>query len=147
MLEAKERMFRHGKALLLIMLLTLLACFGVFQLYSFHYIDGASPAYSEEAVHTYRWFTSIIGFLVFVNLAELVYVQIEAYPRTRFPFVIVRRRVTAAERMSTTWRALGCCCCKHPTYNRQRIPKSFYKALDRHGEWDDDFSNHTPGQG
>lgn len=130
MIESKERMFRQAKAFLAIMLITLVACFIAFQAYSYPYIVQSSPHYLPDAWHTWKIYTGIMSALVLINAAETVYIQVAFYFRWRFPFISLRRRVTATQRLSMLWLVYGCPTCKRPEFNRNRLPRRFYKDLE-----------------
>lgn len=128
-LEAKERIFRQGKAFLLIMIITLIGAFVVFQFYSMDYIDPTSPIYQPDAPHKYVWFSAIIGVIVLINCIELTYVQLAVNFVRKFPFVKFRKRVAGTERLSMIWQVLDCPNRKREQFGELEIPAKFYKDL------------------
>ena len=132
-MESRERMFRQARAFLLIMLLTLIGCFAALQGYSRQYISPASPFYSPEHVDTWLIFTAITGLILLINCVEVIYIQLAVQVRYSFPFLRLRRRVTAQQRLSMIWQALGCPACKERIFKGNRIPRRFYRDLEDPG--------------
>lgn len=130
-LESKERFFRQAKGLLLLLLFTLLVEFIVFQFYSLQYIDRSSPSYEPDAFHTYLSFNTIIAFILLINCIELVYIQVALERTSRFPFFRFRKRVTGQDRLYMLWCAFHCHDRKKSDVKDKKIPKSFYRALER----------------
>ena len=130
-LESKERMFRQSKALLWLILLTLICEFVVFQFYSSQYYDPGSPFYHPDAYHSYFWFSVIIGIIIMINCLEMLYIRVGAERRRNFPYFRFRKRVTGQERLYMIWELLECHRLKRPEYGHDRIPKKFYRALEK----------------
>lgn len=129
-LESRDRMFYQAKGLLGILLLTIGIAYLVFQLYSFCYIFRSSPLYQPGAFTDYRWYNTIIGFIVMINCLELLYIRVAVDRTQRFPFFRIRQRVTGQDRLSKIWMLLGCSKLKTPEYNQNRIPRTFYDNQD-----------------
>lgn len=129
-LESRDRMFYQAKGLLGILLLTIGIAYLVFQLYSFCYIFPSSPFYQPGAFTDYRWYNTIIGFIVMINCLELLYIRLAVDRTTRFPFFRIRQRVTGQERLSKIWMILGCSKLKTPEYSQNKIPRTFYDNQD-----------------
>ncbi len=132
-LESKERVFRQARGLLRILFLTIFLDCVVFHLYSYRYIDPASPAYEPGALHSYVWFSTIIGAIVLINCLELLYIQVAWTVSFRFPFLRFRHRVTGRDRVAELWRLLDCPARKAEAFQANRIPRKFYRDLDRAG--------------
>ena len=133
-MESKDRMYRQGKAFLLIMLITLIACFATLQGYSWKYIHPVSEFYAREHLRTYWFFTAITGLIVLINCIELMYIRVAVQFRFEFPFIRLRRRVTAQQRLSMLWQVLGCPECKQPPFHGSRIPARFYRDMEDPGK-------------
>lgn len=129
-LESKERVFRQARGLLRILFLTIFLDCVVFHLYSYRYIHPASPLFEPDAMHSYLWFSTIIGVIVLINCLELLYIQMAWTVSFTFPFVRLRHRVTGRDRVSELWRLFDCPRRKAEAFRRNRIPKNFYKDLD-----------------
>jgi hypothetical protein len=132
-MESKERMFRQSKALLWLILLTLIGEFVVFQFYSRPYCHPASPAYQPDAYHSYFWFSVIIGVIVLINCLEMLYIRVGCERRRGFPFFRFRWRVTGQQRLYMIWELLECHRLKKPEYGEDRIPRKFYRTRERQG--------------
>jgi hypothetical protein len=128
--ESKERMFRQAKNLLRIMLLTLILCYVVFHFYSIKYFWPTSPLREVGAFHTYFWYSLIISIILLINCLEIMYIVFTLDTTDRFPFLKLRRRVTAQDRLSMIWQHYGCPGLKLPLHDRSRIPRKFYKDLE-----------------
>ncbi len=125
-LESRNRMFSQAKGLLLLLLLTIVLDFIVFQYYSQPYISKNSAFYQPDAYRQYLWFTIIMGCIVMINCLEIIYIQIAVDKTERFPFFRIRRRVTGQDRLSKVWMILGCSRLKTTEYAKNKIPKNFY---------------------
>ncbi|MCK4840231.1 MAG: hypothetical protein KAS94_15600 [Desulfobulbaceae bacterium] len=132
-LESKDRVFRQAKGLLLILLLTLFIEFVVFQFYSLQFVMESSPLYEPGALHTYIWFCTMIGVIVFINFLEMLYIWVAISPRKGFPFFRLRHRVSGQDRLAMLWQKLDCPCHKSEALNRNRIPESFYRKYKKGG--------------
>jgi uncharacterized membrane protein len=133
-LESKERMFRQSKALLWLILLTLICEFVVFQFYSWKYYEPGSPFYHPDAYHSYFWFSVIIGIIVMINCLEMLYIRVGLERSRNFPYFRFRKRVTGQERLYMIWELLECHRLKGPEYGQDRIPKKFYRAREKSKE-------------
>jgi hypothetical protein len=129
-LESKERLLKQAKGLLAIIVITLIAEFLVFQVYSFPYVSPLSPKFSHEAYHNYRWYNTIIGIIILINCLEMLYIRVAVDYSPKFPFFRLRKRVSGQERLSAIWRTLGCKDLKLPEFDKMRIPTRFYKDLE-----------------
>ena len=125
-LESRNRMFYQLKGILGILLLTIGTAYLVFQLYSFNYILSCSSHYDPGAFTEYVWYNTIIGVIVMINCLELLYIRIAVEKTAKFPYFIIRPRVTGMERLSKVWMVVGCSQLKTPEYNQNRIPREFY---------------------
>jgi hypothetical protein len=125
--ESKDRVFRQAKGLLLILLLTLFIEFVVFQFYSLQFVRESSALYEPGAIHTYTWFCTMIGLIVFINFLEMLYIWIAVSPSKSFPFFRLRHRVSGQDRLAMLWQKLDCPAHKNKALNRNRIPESFYR--------------------
>jgi hypothetical protein len=130
-LETKERVFRQAKGLLKILLFTLCFEFIVFQFYSFKYIMVNSSFYQPDTLHTYIWFSAIIGIIVLINIFEMVYILVAVARSDTFPYFKLRRRVTGQDRLSMLWRMCDCKSLKNEEFSGNKIPEKFYKDLTR----------------
>ena len=130
-LESKRRVYYHYKGITAILLMTLIIEFVIFQFYSFRYIHPASPLYEAEAFHSYIWFNSAIGIIVIINCLEILYMRVTVELPGTFPYIRLRPRVEGKERLAILWRLHDCPGAKRPEYNEQRIPRYFYKNLER----------------
>lgn len=129
-LESRNRMFYQAKGLLGILLLTIGIAYLVFQLYSFCYIFRSSPLYQPGAFTDYRWYNTLIGFIVMINCLELLYIRVAVDRTEKFPFFRIRQRVTGQVRLSKVWMILECSKLKAPEYSQNRIPRTFYDNQD-----------------
>ncbi len=129
-LESRDRMFYQAKGLLGILLLTIGLSYLIFQFYSFCYIFPSCPLYQPGAFTDYRWYNTIIGFIVMINCLELLYIRIAVDRTEKFPFFRIRQRVTGQDRLSKIWMILGCSELKTPEYSQNRIPRTFYDNQD-----------------
>jgi hypothetical protein len=125
-LESRDRMFYQAKGLLGILLLTIGISYLVFQIYSFCFIFKPSPLFDPSSFVEYKWFNTIIGFIVMVNCMELLYIRVAMDRTNKFLFFRIRPRVTGQERLSKVWMVIGCSKLKTPDYSQNRIPKKFY---------------------
>ena len=119
-------MFSQAKGLLGILLLTIGLSYLIFQIYSMCFIFKSSPYYEPSAFTEYRWFNTLIGFIVMINCLELLYIRIAVDRIQKFPFFKIRPRVTGQQRLSKVWMVLGCSKHKTPEYAQNKIPKKFY---------------------
>jgi hypothetical protein len=126
-LESKERVFRQAKGLLTILLFTLVVEFIIFQFYSMKYIMIDSKFYEPDAFHTYIYFNSIIGIIVFINCLELLYIKVAVIWSSKFPYISFRKRVSGQERLSILWEMVECPEFKHKLYKNNKIPEIFYR--------------------
>lgn len=129
-LESRDRMFYQAKGLLGILLFTIGLSYLIFQFYSFCYIFPSCPFYEPGAFTDYRWYNTIIGFIVMINCLELLYIRIAVDRTEKFPFFRIRQRVTGQDRLSKIWMILGCSELKTPEYSQNRIPRTFYDNQD-----------------
>jgi len=125
-LESRNRMFYQLKGLLGILLLTIAIAYLVFQLYSFNYIFKSSSHYASGAFIEYVWYNTIIGFIVMINCLELLYIRVTVEKIKRFPYFLIRPRVTGMDRLSKVWMIVGCSDLKTPEYSKNRVPREFY---------------------
>ena len=129
-LETKERVFRQAKGLLKILLFTLCFEFVVFQFYSLKYIRAGSSFFEPDALHTYFWFSAIIGIIVLINIFEMVYILVAVAKTDHFPYFKLRHRVTGQDRLSMLWRMCDCKSLKKEEFSDNKIPERFYKDLN-----------------
>lgn len=132
-LESKERVFRQARGLLRILFLTIFLDCVVFHLYSYRFIHPASSTFEPDALHSYIWFSTIIGAIVLINCLELLYIQIAWAVSFDFPFLRFRHRVTGRDRVSELWRLFDCPARKGERFRGSRIPRKFYRDLDEAG--------------
>lgn len=125
-LESRNRMFYQLKGILGILLVTIAVAYLIFQIYSFHFIFTTSSHYDPGAFTDYVWYNTIIGFIVMMNCLELLYIRVAIEKTERFPYFLVRPRVTGMDRLSKVWMILGCSELKTPEYAHNRIPREFY---------------------
>ena len=128
--EAKDRVFRQAKVLLLILLLTLFIEFVVFQFYSLPFIRAGSPLHEVGAMHSYIWFSTMIGIIVLINFLEMLYIWVAVSASSSFPFFKLRHRVSGQDRLAMLWQKFDCSGYKREELNRNRIPKEFYDVGD-----------------
>lgn len=126
-LESRQRTFYYFKGITAILLMTLLIEFIVFQFYSLRFFDPTSLLYEPGAFHNYLWFNTAIGVIVIINCLEILYMRVTAERMDKFPYIKLRPRVGGKERLAALWRLHDCRGAKKPEYNKQRIPKYFYK--------------------
>lgn len=129
-LESRDRMFYQAKGLLGILLLTIGLAYLIFQLYSFCYILPSCSLYQPGAFTDYRWYNTIIGFILMINCLELLYIRVAVDRTERFPFFRIRPRVTGQDRLSKIWMLLEYSKLKTPEYSQNRIPRTFYDNQD-----------------
>lgn len=126
-LESRNRMFYQAKGLLVILLLTIVIDFIVFQFYSMPYVSKDSSLYQPGAFDEYLCFSILMGCIVMINCLELIYIQAAVNRTKKFPYIKIRRRVTGQDRLSKVWMILGCSRLKSAEYGRKRIPRKFYE--------------------
>ena len=124
--ESKERVFRQAKGLLLILLFTLFTEFVIFQFYSQQFICETSPLYEPGAMHTYIWFSTMIGIIVLINFMEMLYIWVAFSRSTSFPYFRLRHRVSGQDRLAMLWQKFDCPRYKREELNRNCIPEKFY---------------------
>ncbi len=116
-LESKNRMFYHAKGLLIILIITIIIDFIVFQFYSYQFVCPESPRYDPFVFKEYLSFSIIMAIIVIINGLELIYIQVAITKISYFPFFKLRRRVTGQDRLSKVWMLLGCSKLKEAEYN------------------------------
>ena len=126
-MESRRRTYYYFKGITAILLLTLLIEFVVFQFYSYRFIDVRSSFYHPAAFHSYRWYNTAIGAIVIINCLEILYMRVTAELSKSFPYIKLRPRVEGRQRLAELWRLHECPKAKKPEFNKERIPRYFYK--------------------
>jgi hypothetical protein len=126
-LESRRRTYYYFKGITAILLLTLIIEFVVFQFYSYRFLDPGSPFYHPGAFHSYRWYNTAIGVIVIINCVEIIYMRVKAEYIGQFPYIKLRPRVESRHRLAELWRLHQCPKAKKPEFNKERIPRYFYK--------------------